>query len=166
MYYFCSMHVFIYEAWLVFFCGSSNNSKFPQVSRTFVNILVDLDNDVVRIVAIFLISYSSCLFPNFLGTVSISPITISNTVTHTFPSFLVLRQSLTNCLAFRVFSWSSISTEFTSWEFLRCCLLTLSELFWLGLGDSLLLATSKWCVLLGVWVTVTLPKFSFHFKAF
>ena len=66
---------------MVFHC-SSGDSKSPQVSRTLLNILTDLNNVVIWIVsARLLISKSSCPFINTLGTVPSALITIGITVT-------------------------------------------------------------------------------------
>ena len=77
---------------------SFSDSRFPQVSRTLLSILADLDNAVVCILADLnvvvwmvatrpLISNSSSPFINPLVTVSNAPITIGITVTFIFHSF-------------------------------------------------------------------------------
>ena len=65
-----------------------SNSKFPQVSRTLLSILGDLNNLVVWMISTCpLISKSSSPFNNPSVTVLITPITISISVTFMFHSF-------------------------------------------------------------------------------
>ena len=64
------------------FHWSLSDSKSPQVSRTLLSILADLNNAVVWIVSICpLISKSFSRSTNSLVTVQNTPITISITVT-------------------------------------------------------------------------------------
>ena len=67
-----------------------NNSKSPRASRTLLNILVDLDNAVVRMVSTHpLIYYSSSHSTNPLVTIPSAPITIGITVIFMFHSLFV-----------------------------------------------------------------------------
>ena len=67
------------------FHSSLSDSKFPQVSRTFLSILADFNNAVVWMVSTRpLISMFSSPFINPLMTVSRTPITIRINVTYMF----------------------------------------------------------------------------------
>ena len=68
--------------------GGLSDSKSPQISRTLLNILADLNNAVVWIVTtLLLISKSSSPFTSFLRIVPTALITIGITVTFMFHSF-------------------------------------------------------------------------------
>ena len=70
------------------FQWSLSDSKSPQVSRTLLSILADLNNAVVWIVSTRLvISKSSSLCTNPFVTVSRAPITVGIAVTFMFHSF-------------------------------------------------------------------------------
>ena len=72
------------------FHWSLSDSKTPQVSRTLLSILTDLNNAVVLMVSTRpLISKSPSLFINPLVTVPSAPVTISLTVTLMFHSFFI-----------------------------------------------------------------------------
>ena len=65
-----------------------SNSKAPQVTKTLLRILADLNNAAVGIVSrLLLISISSSLFSYLLGTVPSAPTTFGITVIFRFPSF-------------------------------------------------------------------------------
>ena len=76
-------------AMLVIFYWNLNDSKSPQISRTLLSILADLNCAVVWIVLIHLpiSNSSSCLFKP-LESVPSTPITIGITVNFMFHSFL------------------------------------------------------------------------------
>ena len=82
---------------LVVFPKSMSDSKFPQVSRTLLSILADLNGVVVWNLS--LISNSSHLFSKPLGTVLSAPIIIDFTVTFVFHSF-VSSQATSRYLSF------------------------------------------------------------------
>ena len=68
-----------------------SDSKSPQVSMTFLSILVDHNNDVVCLVSDRPpISNSSGPLTKLLGIVLSAPITTDTTVNFIFNSFLVL----------------------------------------------------------------------------
>ena len=68
------------------FHWSLSGFKSPQVSRTLLSILTDLNNDVIWMISARpLISKSSCPCTNYLMTITSSPITIGITVTFIFP---------------------------------------------------------------------------------
>ena len=92
------------------FHWSLSDSKSPQVSRTLLSILSDLNNAVVWIVSTCsIISKSSSLCINPLVTVPRAPITIGIMVTFMFYSFC-------NSLArSRYISFFSLSFNFTLW---------------------------------------------------
>ena len=69
---------------------SSSERKSPQVSRTLLNIRVDLNNAVIWIVSTCpFISKSSCPFTNPWGIVPSALITIGITDTFMFQFFVV-----------------------------------------------------------------------------
>ena len=81
---------------------SGSFSLESNFSRTFLSILADLSNAVVRIVLLFsLISNSSTLSSKPLETVPSALIRIGITVTIIFNSFLDPWQSSSICLSFR-----------------------------------------------------------------
>ena len=84
------------------FHWSLSDSKSPQVSRTRLSILADVNNAVVCIVStrpLLSKSSSPCINPSV--TVPSAPITVSITVTFMFYSFLVVLQGLGTYLSFR-----------------------------------------------------------------
>ena len=93
------------------FHRSLSDSKSPQVFRTLLNILADLNNAVVpRVSSRPLISKSSSSCTNILVTVTSAPITIGITVTFMFHSFF-------NYLArSRILFHNSVSFSFTMWS--------------------------------------------------
>ena len=90
---------------------SLSDSKSPQVSRTLLSILANINNAVVWMVSTHpLISKSSSPCTNFLVTVPSMSITTGITITfmcHNFFSFLA---------RFRVLSFFSLSFSFTLWS--------------------------------------------------
>ena len=76
---------------MAFYCSWSN-SKSPQVPRTLLSILANLNNAVVRMVYIYpFISNSSSPFTNTSGIVLSAPIIIGITVTFMFHSLFLVR---------------------------------------------------------------------------
>ena len=100
-----------HEHWLMVFHWSLSDSKSPQVFRTLLSILVDLNNAVVWTVSTPpVISKSSSPCTNHLVTVPRAPIIIGITVTFMFHSFF---NSLTRS---RYLSFFSLSLSFTQWS--------------------------------------------------
>ena len=87
-----------------------SDSKSPQISKTFLGILVDLNNTVVWIVSTCpLISKSSSPFTNPLVTVPRVPMTIGKTVTFMFHSFFRFsRKVLVSIFLFVFFQFYSV----------------------------------------------------------
>ena len=83
-----------------------SDSKFPQVSRTLLSILADLNNSVVWMVSTRpLTSKSSCPSAHLLVTVPRVPITVNITITFIIYSFFsVLLQGPCTKLSFRFLS--------------------------------------------------------------
>ena len=78
-----------------------SDTKSPQVSRTLLSILADLNHAAVWMVSTCLISKTFSLFTYPFGIVSSASSTISTTVTFIFHSFfLVLLQGLGTYLSF------------------------------------------------------------------
>ena len=67
-----------------------SDSNSPQISRTLLSILTDLNNALVWMVSTSLISKSSSPFTNSLGIVPNATITIGFKVNLMFHSLLVL----------------------------------------------------------------------------
>ena len=119
---------------------SLSDSKSPQVSRTLLSILADLDNTVVWMVSTHpLISKSSCPCINLLVTVSRAPTIIGISVTFMFHSFF---DSLTRSryLSFFWFSFnftlgSAGTAKSTIRQVLFFCWLLQGVLVWPRLGD-------------------------------
>ena len=83
---------------------SLSDSKSPQVTRTLLSILSDLNNAVVLIVSTCpLISKSSSPCANLLVTVPRAPITIGMTITFMFQSFSIPEQGPGTYLTFAFF---------------------------------------------------------------
>ena len=76
-------------SWIILFFASLSNSKFPQVPRTLLSILADLNNAVVWMVLICprISNLSSSLSKPF-WIVPNAPITIGITITFIYHSFL------------------------------------------------------------------------------
>ena len=97
-----------------------SDSKFPQVSRTLLSILADLNNAVVWMLSTCpLISKSSCPCTNPLVTVPRASITIGITVTFMFNRFFYYLSKiwafifLFTCLQFTL--WSAVTVKPTVW---------------------------------------------------
>ena len=87
-YYFTSFRVFPHQHQLIVFHWSLSDSKSPQVSRTLLSILADLNSTVLWMVSTrVLLSTSSSPLTSPLVTVPSAPITIGITVTFMFRSF-------------------------------------------------------------------------------
>ena len=91
------------------FPWSLSDSKFPQVSRTLLSILAELNNAVVYMVSNCALIYKYFIpFTNPLGIVPSAPITIGITVTFMFQfCFLAISMFL---------SLFSLSLVFTLWS--------------------------------------------------
>ena len=108
------------------FHWSLNDSKSPQVSRTLLWILTDLNNLVVWMVFTrLLISKSSSLFNNPLVTVPRAPITIDINVTFMFDNFYLF-QSFSHQRELMVFHRSFSDSK--SWHISRTLLSILAAL--------------------------------------
>ena len=95
---------------MIFF-WSLSDSKSPQVSRTLLSILVDLNNGVVLMVSICsLIPKSFSPFANYLRLVPSEAITIGITFTLMFHSFF------SYLARFRYLSLFSFPFNFTLWS--------------------------------------------------
>ena len=88
-----------------------SDSKSPQVSRTLLSILANLNNAVVWVVSLrLLISKSSSPCTNLLVTIPRAPITIGITVT------FMLRSFFSSPARFRYLSFFSLFFSFTQWS--------------------------------------------------
>ena len=89
------------------FHWSLSDSKSPQVFRTLLSILADLNNaEVWRLSALSLISNSTSPLTKPPWIVPSAPITIGITATFMFHNFLVLWQAPSTCLSFRFLLFS------------------------------------------------------------
>ena len=85
---------------------SLNDSKSPQVSRTLLSILTDINNAVVWMVSIRpLISKSSGPCTNPLVTVPIAPSTTGIIITFMFHSFFNSFARLSSCCYYYCYYW-------------------------------------------------------------
>ena len=101
---------FLHQRLLMVFHWSLNDSKSPQVSRTYLSILIDLnDVEVWMVSSRPLISKSSNPFTKLLVTVLRAPIAIG-IITFMFHSFI---NSLSR---FRYLPFFSLSFDFTLWS--------------------------------------------------
>ena len=75
-----------------------SDSKSPQVSRTLLSILADLNN-------------TSCPLSKPSGTVTSAPITTGLTITVKFHGFFILRQGVSTCLALRFLFHSMVCLD-------------------------------------------------------
>ena len=127
-----------------------SDCKSPQISRTLLSILANLNNAAVWMVSTrFLISKSSSPFTNPLGIVSTAPTTICITVTFMFHSFSVLWQGPGTYFSFRFLSVLSsgqperhmyTSSVFFFVFFVFFCFffcLSQGQVFWSRWGDTL-----------------------------
>ena len=115
-YYYCynyySLFFFLIQHKLMVFHWSLSDSKSPQVSRTLLSILADLNNSVLLMVmARPLISNSSSPLTKPLGTVTSAPITIGITATFMFHRFY---RPLVRSKSLSLFSFSLIFTRWSS----------------------------------------------------
>ena len=123
-YYYYYYHLYYYYYYYYYTCErfslqlypmishwSLNDSMSPQVSRTLLSILTDLNKAVVWMVSTPpIISKSSSIIINVLTTLTIAPITIDITVSLMFHRFF-------NSLAMsRYSSFFSFSFNFTLWS--------------------------------------------------
>ena len=101
-----------------FFTGVLSDNKSLQISRTLFSIITDICSAMVLIFS--LISSSTNLFSNFLGTVPRLLTTIGITVNfifHNFFSYLAKSRSLSSFSLFSIFTlWSAIMAKFTWWK--------------------------------------------------
>ena len=81
---------------------SISDSNSPQVSRTLLSILADLNNAVVWIVLACPSIFDSFYFTNLLEIAPSAPFTSGITVSFTFHSFF---SSLTTCIFFVLFDF-------------------------------------------------------------
>ena len=134
-----------------------NDSKFPQVSRTLLSILADLNNAVIwMLLILLLISCSSSLFSRPLETVPRAP-AIGITVTfmfHSFFSSLARSKYLFIFLfSFIFILWSAGMAKSTRWQafffFFFFFFLVLLINIWSGL-----LADIGWfiCISKSLWI--------------
>ena len=118
------------------FHWSLSGSQSPQVSRTRLNILANLDNAVVWIVSILpLISHSSYPFTKPLGTVPRVPITIGTTVIFMFHNFF---SSLTRSKYLFLISFSLVFTLSFAKFLIRLVIFYLLFIFYLSIYQSFL----------------------------
>ena len=117
-----------------------SDSKSPQVSRTLLSILVNLNNAIVWIVSTRpQISRSSNHIINCLVTVPRTPITIGIPVTYRFHSFFgslaSFRNSSLNSLSFSFTLSSARTAKSTIGSFSFFCWLAQCLVVWPRLGD-------------------------------
>ena len=117
---------FSHQQTLMVLHWSWSNSKYPQVSRTLLSILTDINNARVKMDSRLLISKSSRLFfTNPSVTVSRAPITTSITVTFMFPIFSSSLARLGYLsffsLSFNFNQWSAGTAKSTLQQFLFFC---------------------------------------------
>ena len=166
--------MFIHLCKLMVSNWSLSNSMFPQVSRTLLSILDDLNNAVVCMVSTHpFISKSSSPYTNPFVIVSSAPTTSGTTVTFVFHScfFLVLYQSLGTYPSFRFLLFSLCGLpERQSRLFGRLSvffLLKLDLVVWLRLGDPFVSQNPRDCFIFlnGLWVVhipiVCMVKYKF-----
>ena len=111
------------------FPGSLSDSMSPQVSRTLLNILADLNNEAIWLFSTRpLISESSWHFINHLVTVLKSPITIRIIVTFIF------HNSFSSPARSRYLSFFSLSFNFTLWSETTATSTILDALFFIIQG--------------------------------
>ena len=110
-YYYRSFESFSHQCQPLSFHWSLSDSKSPQVSRTLLSILADLNNAVVWMVSTRpLISKFSCPCINPFETVPRAAITIGITITLIFHSFFIYRARS------RYLSFFSLSFNYTLWS--------------------------------------------------
>ena len=110
-YYYLILEGFLHQLTLMVFHWNLSDSKYPQVSRTLLSILADLNNAVVWMVTTRpLISKSFSPLINSSVTVPKASITIGINVTFMFPSFF------NNLAKSRYLSFFSLSFNFCQWS--------------------------------------------------
>ena len=114
---FHSFESFFLQRKLIVFLWSLSDSKYPQVSRTLLGILADLNNSVVWMFSTCLfISKSYSPFTNLLGIVPSAPITISITVTIMFHSFFFSSLAMSTYLSlFSLFFFQLLLLFHSTW---------------------------------------------------
>ena len=132
---------------------SLSNSKSPQVSRTLLGILADLNNAIILMVPICsLISKYSSLWNNLLVNVPSAPITAGITVTFMFYSFFRSLARSSNLphfsLVFNFTLWSAWTAKSTIRQVLFVYWLSLDLVVWQRLGDLFVSQNPR-----GVWAT-------------
>ena len=137
---------FSYHHELIFFHMSLNDSKSPQVSRTLLNIQVDLDTVIWKVSVHPLISKSSSPFTKPLGIILSTLIIIGITITfifHSFFSSLARSKYLSLFLLSLIFTlWSAGMAKSTIQQVLSFFLL----FFLLVISGSGVLARIRWSV--------------------
>ena len=149
------------------FHWSLSDSKSPQVSRTLLSILADLNVVVWMVSAHSPISKSSCPLTKLLRIVSSAPLTTGNYITFMFHCFLVFWQGLLTFIFFFFFfffffvffdfysmvcrdgqvHYSVGSLSFFLFCFVLFCFLSFGLVLWPGLGDLLVFQNhSEFCV--------------------
>ena len=142
------------------FPWSLSERKFPQVSRTLLSILADLNNAIVWMDSTRppnSSSFRSLTLP--LGTVPRAPITMGITVTFMFHNFLVRRQGSSTC--FFSFFFDFHSGAFYgggSLLFSKSLFYSLIYLFLLNITRSVL-----WSVLGDVFVSQNLYYYYYYY---
>ena len=125
-----------------------SDSKFPQVSRTLLSILVDLSNAVVWMVSTRpLISKSSNFFITPLGIIPSAPITTGFTVIIMFHFF----RSLARSKYLSLFLLSFIFTQWSAKSSVQHILFVFST-------------SSNWWFVTGVWVKASLFRSTVFFQ--
>ena len=122
------MKVFSHQQWSMASHWSSNDSSSPQVSKTLLSILANLNIDVVWMVSVRpLISKSASSFTIPLVAEPRAPITIGITVTFMFYRFSCKFQVLIFLFFFffNFTSWSA-GTAKTTIQLVLCFLLTIT----------------------------------------
>ena len=143
--------VFSHQRYLMVFHWSLSDSKSPQVSRTLLSILADLNNAVVSTVSTRpLISKSSSLCTIPLVTVPSVSITVGTTVTFMFLSFFSSLARSWNLslfsLSFSFALWSAGTAKSTIQQILSFLFFCLLFLVFFTITRSSRLAEIRWFV--------------------
>ena len=111
---------FSHQCYLVVFQWNMSDSKSPPLSKSLLNILADLNNAAVGMVSIFLlISNSSSLLSNYLGTVPNAPTNTDIPVTLMIHSFFCSQARSKYMAIFSlsfIFTLWSIGTTKSTWR--------------------------------------------------